>query len=72
MRERVLERESGDLGAKSGSALYWLWNLGQKSCLTKLQFPQMQRENNSYLTRPLWALSEKTCLLELRQIFNKF
>lgn len=62
MRERVMELESGDWGTKSGSAFYWLRELGPTSCLSELQFPQLQKENNSYFTRPLWALSVKMYL----------
>lgn len=66
MKERATELESGDLGTKSGSALYWLWELGLTPCLNEPQFPQLQKENNSYFTRPLWELNVKMYLVELK------
>lgn len=61
-----MELQSGDLGTKSGSVLCWLRELGPTPCLNEPQSPQLQKENNSYLTRPLWQLNVKMYLFELK------
>lgn len=75
--EEVLmdERKGPGIGDRWFENKAWLFSLLAMKLwadLTEPQFPQGQKENTSYLTRSLCALSVKMYLLELRQTFNKF